>query len=1032
MSTPLGFAQNPIHDMMPQPPDVATFSKLGYYPVSYYTGTPDISIPLFTIREKDIEIPLILQYNGSGVRVADESSWVGLGWNLLPGGYISRIVNGSKNDSHDSEFYNALKDIWTPGIDFYYLRDNLCPYYLIESEITELKGGYFFDRIVEMPFCNSFMEYWSTSSDFFQPDLYTFNFLGYSGKFFINPETNQVVILEKKDHLLFEKDNANWNPEEDGWKVTLPNGVIVFLQDIEKVNTTLEGCSSGDPSITWKISSIELLNGEEITFSYDNIIYQTASISNVDVHSFEDDEDYQWNNSTYNREYFECPYLILDCNYDKMPLPVNNDLKALTQITSPKYTVTFNRVSGESKPRLQSMEIYENSDPSAKLCYLFTLEEFKKAETYWNQFGKHGSTSITGTESYFRKYKLTKVQKYAISNGVTRYDNPYELYYIENVGLPSILSFAQDYWGYYNGRHDNSGLIPDESQMYALGGQFLESTLPDRNENDDLRKRANSNRGCDSTYMVQGILNKIVYPTQGYSKFIFESHQFSLSDFPSDYLLQADEIMHVGNYYENNYSGSPNVPSKGGGLRIKEIINYERDNTFIGRKKFEYRSGLLLETPHFWRIEREPILIREPDFTMFFYKIWTASGSNYNQSFAIPNNIGYGNVQVFDVDSEFDQTGDRVNGSIIYKFYNYAPSYNPVISKTSINYFDMKNGLPTSVVYRDNAGREVKKTEYTYKKAEESMFLSMRSKLLQTSEYSKCNAFMVEYTPIRYEWWKEDSVVERSCLPDYSNSLETSVKYTYTLDDYKNLSGKSTWNSNGKMQTVKFRYPQDINYGVYSGMADKKMVDRVIEKTESIDNSITSAQLNQYYINNYNDYVPNSMYALEAETPLPSFSGYHYEAGYLLKDPHYGETPAAEFLDYDEEANVIKAKEKNGIYSYYLWGYNKKYIVAKIESATNTTISVTVNDNNLSKSDEFNAIKNDVLYLKGLLASYINNDDYMVTLYTYKPLFGMTSQTDVNGVTMYYEYDSFGRLKCAKNDDGDILQRFDYHYADQN
>jgi len=55
-----------------------------------------------------------------------------------------------------------------------------------------------------------------------------------------------------------------------------------------------------------------------------------------------------------------------------------------------------------------------------------------------------------------------------------------------------------------------------------------------------------------------------------------------------------------------------------------------------------------------------------------------------------------------------------------------------------------------------------------------------------------------------------------------------------------------------------------------------------------------------------------------------------------------------------------------------------------------------------------------------------------VTLYTYKPLFGMTSQTDVNGVTMYYEYDSFGRLKCAKNDDGDILQRFDYHYADQN
>ena len=82
-----------FQDVSPSPQAYA-FAQYAEMPVSLFTGTPSISIPLFTIETGAYSFPISLSYHASGIKVSQEASWVGLGWNLNVGGSISRSVRG--------------------------------------------------------------------------------------------------------------------------------------------------------------------------------------------------------------------------------------------------------------------------------------------------------------------------------------------------------------------------------------------------------------------------------------------------------------------------------------------------------------------------------------------------------------------------------------------------------------------------------------------------------------------------------------------------------------------------------------------------------------------------------------------------------------------------------------------------------------------------------------------------------------------------------------------------------------------------
>ena len=51
-----------------------------------------------------------------------------------------------------------------------------------------------------------------------------------------------------------------------------------------------------------------------------------------------------------------------------------------------------------------------------------------------------------------------------------------------------------------------------------------------------------------------------------------------------------------------------------------------------------------------------------------------------------------------------------------------------------------------------------------------------------------------------------------------------------------------------------------------------------------------------------------------------------------------------------------------------------------------------------------------------------------VTTYEYKPMVGMMSMTNPQGITVYYEYDSFGRLDTVRDHDKNKVNSYHYNY----
>jgi len=518
-----------LKSLIPTSPEASMLGRFGDIPIGYYTGTAEISIPIYKIKVNGLEVPVSLNYHSSGIRVEDEASDVGLGWLMEPGGAIIQIVNG-KEDRLDHIIYNSMY----PGTltsDYSFLNAHIA--------IQGVHGG---RNAIGQPWpCGTYVPNSDTQQELLnllagegQPDTYQFSFPGgYNGKFYIDPSTDQPVMIDKKAEIKFERIGLNW-------KATTLDGNKFFFQTMESV--ILNG--NDYLGYTWKLTQIVLNNGKTINFSYTSGQFDWQSVSE----SFH--TQFPINQPT--GVGIDPPIAgSLDFYTTPRRSGTHHNIFTLSQITTPDETINFNledRADMAIK-RVRSVDI--TSAVTGRLIKTFALnyDYFSYSMTggtYQDYQYNPYTTAAPPADYVAKRLKLLSVKEIGYDNNGQPTENPpYQFTYDETNSLPLKTSFSRDFWGYFNGAN-NAKLTPDISYFYSAG--MLSYGTPYW----ILDWVKGANRTPDKTMMTAGVLTKLKYPTGGSTEFTYEPNTFTNFNSPD-----ADKVFAFKKFINITDENSP-------------------------------------------------------------------------------------------------------------------------------------------------------------------------------------------------------------------------------------------------------------------------------------------------------------------------------------------------------------------------------------------------------------------------------------------------------------------------------------------
>lgn len=860
---------NQFKEPIPRTPNAASLGKYGDIPVSYHTGVPNISIPIYTIREGELSLPISLSYHSSGIKVKEVSSWVGLGWSLNSGGVISRTVIGGRDEgitncnisggySNEAGWgwykdYGILNKIENPGLCS---SSDGNPNSTYPSGNTNCRS-YFLDA------ANGLIDT--------EPDIYTYNFNGYSGKFFF--DTNRTPHTIPKEDILIEPVNDEpTNVFFISWKLTTPDGVKYFFggtgateNNYSYANGTGNITAQYNTATSWYLYRIESVNGTRwIELDY---VSEDYSIGERTSHTYIV-ADCDWN----------CEY---DGNEEEAPQPIMLNKvqgKRLSKITTSSGHVTVEFIASSSaRQDISSFNSGTNDNTEGKYLaeiqikdsVLNIVKEFELDIDYFQSSTSSGYPSNYTGNYDTKRLRLNSIQEKS-GDGLT-VKPAYEFTY-NTTQMARRYSLAMDYWGYYNGATANHGLLPNNIDN------------PCRWTTNDIDGGAI--RSVDDQDMKAWILEKIEYPSGGETHFNYEAHEYNGNDI--------------------------------GGLRIAQITKKFNNNQPDVILEYEYSDAKLFTKNPYTNLLN--FFGQDPCSNMNYVDIgivgcdhfgYTINGSPKTPAYATQSYlIGYGVVKEKHANGAYTQYDYKTLSDMPWGIFPEIPQQSP-----------LGNGQLEGTYHKDinDACNSYSTSQYgtsTYK------FVNAK-KIVSATDYCcppeyTCQLFDV--TLALFNNYQISTVRDRVLSKvSYNDGITTNTTFSYDLiDKHGNPTEVEVTNSDNQDFVTEYTYPSDPGSGAPAQMYDpnnsnyKHMPGVLIQQTTKVGSNPVSKVLNNYTYDSGEDKIhPTST------VTYPSGSSEY-------KSVNYG------FDEYDNIATIAKS---DGMVNSYYWGYNHSLPVAKISNA---------------------------------------------------------------------------------------------------
>jgi YD repeat-containing protein len=1091
--------------IIPPSPNATSLGIYGDIPVGHYTGIPSINIPLSEVVSGDIRLPINLSYHASGIKVAQEASWVGLGWALNAGGVITRSIRGW-DDFSGAPWGYVRTDMFPPADGSNCLNTSSAAY-----------GGLI-----------TILDYVHSNQMDAEPDIFYYNFGNYSGKMVFHKQ--RTTNDSEMQALILNQDpiDIRYNISKQIWTVITPDGCTYTFGTPENnyiyssvkeptypsygntpkfsENNLRERYPQPVTTNSWYLDTIQSPQGDRIQFNYTRqprkIKSQRFTARNYGVI-----DDAQYINTNHSNSFLNINHPVSFSSYDIYGFSqFETDETILDEIIFNNGNVKFEPVN-----RGDLLYTDYGTGLPQRLSKMYVTNSSGQTVTSYQFMTSYGGSNNPDERRLF----LDSIMD---MSGKT-----HRFYYNQTV-LPKKTSVVVDHWGYYNGKTSNQAAnIYTAIPSYTSGKRHFVGA--DRDATDDAQA---------------GILTKIIYPTGGYSEFEYSLNEYSNQIMEKSYknttvahsyllnvaqppslpfVLSGTANVHVavslsmlvnpfsctgevfqltpdwsyiyfylqrqyaaggwsdiwqsggynkilcneynagtmrpleynitldpGTYrirstpstFTSGYSSTSELPEfivtitmnisqeepisfyrKGGGLRIKKITHFDGKDFSTVHYDYTKKSGDTIISSG--KLMSFPVY----NYQYIVHKGYTSTDGgealftvSVSESIIPLGTSAQGNPVGYDQVAEIRESNEY-GGKTVYYFHNQEEYVDTKCRIPGIpNRVYNSNGLLKKKEYWDAQYRPVREEYYQHQEKYDTRQVVKGFKTFSFPNVEDC--YLYKFYDTASEWWylEKDSTVVYDYNVSPAQKITTANRYRYDNSLHKQVTARATTNSDGTTTDVIYKYPSDYNSAPYTAMVQRHIINPVIASETRLTNGSTAKVIDaemQQYKEFYPDiFKPEITKKLETNTRV--VAGTDYTA--LMKE--------VISYKYNSQGKNIELMSRDGMTTTYLWGYQHRYPIAEIIGVSYEQVKTVLGEdfiNNLAA-----ATSPDVKDLDIRLRNGFKDKMVLVTTYTYQSLIGMTSQTDPNGITTYYEYDNANRLKIVRDHEGNVLKQYEYHY----